>query len=174
MHLEIILFERYELTFVKLNKKEVEKVSKKIKGKILAVCLSKEKGTVKKSIESGMFIQDHGLENDAHGGKWHRQVSLLGIESINKMKGVNFKIDFGDFAENLTTKNIVLYKLVPGNKLIIGGEVILEVTQIGKKCHHDCEIKKKIGDCVMPREGIFAKVLKGGKVKTGDDIAVLS
>lgn len=148
-------------------------MNKKIKGKILAVCQSKEKGTVKKEIGSGTLIKNYGLENDAHAAKWHRQISLLGIESINKMKGNGFEIKFGDFAENLTTKGIILPKLPLGTRLTIGGSVLLEVTQIGKKCHHDCEIRKKIGDCVMPREGIFARVLKGGKVSTGDCIKVL-
>ena len=148
-------------------------MNKKIKGRILAVCQSREKGTVKKEIGSGVLIENYGLENDAHAGKWHRQISLLGIESINKMKGNGFKIKFGDFAENLTTENIILPELPLGTKLAVGENVLLEVTQIGKRCHHDCEIRKKIGDCVMPREGIFARVLKGGKVKTGDCVEAL-
>jgi len=148
-------------------------MNKKIKGIILAVCQSREKGTVKKNIGSGILLENYGLENDAHAGKWHRQISLLGIESINKMKGTDFKIKFGDFAENLTTENIILPQLPLRTKLAVGESVLLEVTQIGKKCHHDCEIRKKIGDCVMPREGIFARVLKGGKIKTGDCVKVL-
>ena len=148
-------------------------MNKKIKGKILAVCQSREKGTVKKDIGSGVLIENYGLENDAHAGEWHRQISLLGIESINKMKDKGFEIKFGDFAENLTTENIILPELPIGTKLAVGESVLLEVTQIGKKCHHDCEIRKKIGDCVMPREGIFARVLKGGKVDTGDCVEVL-
>jgi len=148
-------------------------MNKKIKGRILAVCQSREKGTVKKNIGSGILLENYGLENDAHAGKWHRQISLLGIESINKMKGTGFKIKFGDFAENLTTENIILPQLPLRTKLAVGESVLLEVTQIGKKCHHDCEIRKKIGDCVMPREGIFARVLKGGKIKTGDCVKVL-
>ncbi|MGB6606681.1 MAG: MOSC domain-containing protein [Atribacterota bacterium] len=148
-------------------------MNKKAKGRILAVCQSREKGTVKKDIGSGALIENYGLENDAHAGKWHRQISLLGIESINKMKDKGFEIKFGDFAENLTTENIILPELPLGTKLAVGESVLLEVTQIGKECHHNCEIRKKIGDCVMPREGIFARVLKGGKVKTGDCIEVL-
>ena len=147
-------------------------MDKKIQGKILAVCQSEKKGTTKKNISSGTFITNYGLENDAHAGKWHRQVSLLGIESINKMKHKDFEIGFGDFAENLATTNLVLYKLAIGTRLLIGENVLLEVTQIGKKCHHDCEIKKKIGECVMPKEGIFARVLTGGKVQAGDIIEV--
>jgi len=148
-------------------------MNKKIKGEILAVCQSREKGTVKKDIGSGVLIENYGLENDAHAGEWHRQISLLGIESINKMKDKGFEIKFGDFAENLTTENIILPELPIGTKLAVGESVLLEITQIGKKCHHDCEIRKKIGDCVMPREGIFTRVLKGGKVDTGDCVEVL-
>jgi len=148
-------------------------MNKKVKGRILAVCQSREKGTVKKDIGSGVLIENYGLENDAHAGKWHRQISLLGIESINKMKSNGFKIKFGDFAENLTTENIILPELPLGTKLAVGESVLLEVTQIGKECHHDCEIRKKIGDCVMPREGIFARVLKGGKVNTENCVEVL-
>ena len=146
----------------------------KIKGKIVAVCRSEKKGTIKKEIAEGLLIKDFGLERDAHSGKWHRQISLLGVESINKMKGKGFKIIYGDFAENLTVEGIVLYQLPLGIKLKVGENVLLEVTQIGKECHHGCEIRKKIGDCVMPREGIFARVLEGGKVKAGDEIEVVS
>ena len=146
----------------------------KIEGKIVAVCRSEKKGTVKKEIAEGLLIKDFGLEKDAHSGKWNRQISLLGVDSVNKMKGKGFKIKNGDFAENLTVEGIVLYQLPLGTKLKIAEEVLLEVTQIGKKCHYDCEIRKKIGDCVMPREGIFTRVLEGGKVKSGDEIEVLS
>ncbi len=146
----------------------------KSQGKILAVCQSEKKGTVKKNIGSGFLLKGYGLKNDAHGGKWHRQISLLGIESINKMKNKDFEIDFGSFAENLTTENIILYELNPGTKLLIGKKVLLEVTQIGKKCHHNCEIKSKIGMCIMPKEGIFARVLRSGKVIIGDTIEIIS
>ena len=158
---------------MRINDKEKKDKMDKIKGKIVAVCRSEKKGTIKKEIAEGLLIEDFGLEKDAHSGKWHRQISLLGVESINKMKGKGFKIKHGDFAENLTVKGLILYKLPKGAKLKIGETVLLEVTQIGKKCHYDCEIRKKIGDCVMPREGIFARVLEGGKVKTGDEIEVL-
>ena len=142
-------------------------------GKVLAVCRSRKKGTVKNQIESGILIEGYGLKGDAHSGEWHRQVSLLGIESINKMKKIGLEIEYGDFAENLTTEGIVLAGLSLGTRLKVGERALLEVTQIGKKCHHDCEIKKKIGDCVMPREGIFARVLSGGIVKKGDKIRIL-
>jgi len=147
-------------------------MNKKMKGKILAVCRSEKKGTVKSEIEEGLLIENFGLKDDAHAGKWHRQISLLGVESIDKIQSKGFKIKYGDFAENLTIEGIVLHQLPLGTKLKVGEDVLLEVTQIGKECHHDCEIRKKIGDCVMPREGVFARVLKGGKVKVGDDIEV--
>ena len=145
-----------------------------MKGKILAVCRSEKRGTVKSEIGEGLLIENFGLKDDAHAGKWHRQISLLGVESIDKMQSKGFKIKYGDFAENLTIEGIVLHQLPLGTKLKVGENVLLEVTQIGKECHHGCEIRKKIGDCVMPREGIFARVLKGGKVKVGDDIEVLT
>ncbi len=145
-----------------------------MKGKILAVCRSEKRGTVKSEIGEGLLIENFGLKDDAHTGKWHRQISLLGVESIDKMQSKGFKIKYGDFAENLTIEGIVLHQLPLGTKLKVGENVLLEVTQIGKECHSDCEVRKKIGDCVMPREGIFARVLKGGKVKVGDDIEVLT
>lgn len=142
--------------------------------KILAVNISKTKGVPKETIPEGNFIEDFGLEGDAHGGKWHRQVSLLGAESINKMKQV--VVDgfcTGKFAENLTTEGIVLYELPVGTKLKIG-ETLHEVTQIGKECHVGCAIRKIVGDCIMPREGIFTKVLKSGVIKVGDEIEIIS
>jgi len=142
-------------------------------GKVIAVCLSKNQGTAKEEIKKGKLVEGYGLKGDAHSGKWHRQVSLLGIESINKIKTGDIDIKFGDFAENITTKGINLPKLIIGTKLKIGKDALLEITQIGKSCHNTCEIKKKIGDCIMPKEGIFAKVIKGGTVKAGDNITFL-
>jgi MOSC domain-containing protein YiiM len=142
--------------------------------KVLAINISETKGVPKKSIPQGNFIEDFGLEGDAHAGKWHRQVSLLGAESIDKMKSL--KVDgfcTGKFAENLTTEGIILYELPIGTKLKIG-ETLHEVTQIGKECHTGCNIRKLVGDCVMPREGIFTKVLKGGVIKAGDEIKVIT
>jgi MOSC domain-containing protein YiiM len=142
-------------------------------GKVIAVNISEKKGVAKKTIEQGLFIEEHGLEGDAHAGKWHRQVSLLAQESIDKMKksGV-LNLSAGKFAENITTEGIVLYELPVGTRLRIG-VTIQEITQIGKECHGGCEIRRLVGDCVMPREGIFTRVIKGGLIKSGDVIEVL-
>jgi cyclic pyranopterin phosphate synthase len=146
---------------------------RKIKGKVVSVNISETKGVVKVPIDKGEFIEGFGLKDDAHAGKWHRQVSLLGVESIDKMKREGLDdLQLGDFAENITTSGILLYELPIGTKLKVG-ECELEVTQIGKKCHEGCAIKNKVGDCVMPREGIFARVLKGGVIKAGDDIEIM-
>jgi len=110
-------------------------MNKKMKGKILAVCQSKKKGTIKTEIREGLLIEDFGLKGDAHAGKWHRQISLLGIESINKMRDKGYQLSFGDFAENLTIEGLTLPKLPLGTKVKIGKEVLLEITQIGKECH---------------------------------------
>jgi len=141
--------------------------------KVIAINISEEKGVTKNPIEKGFFKINHGLLGDAHAGDWHRQVSLLGIESIKKMKAVG--IDFlttGQFAENITTEGLILYELPIGTKLKIG-EVLFEVTQIGKECHKGCKIKELVGECVMPKEGIFAKVLEEGCIKAGDEIVVV-
>ncbi|SHH84320.1 MOSC domain-containing protein [Clostridium grantii] len=142
-------------------------------GIILAVNISEKKGVIKKPIDKGYFIEDHGLDGDAHAGKWIRQVSLLGQESVDKMTAQGaIGLCVGKFAENLTTEGIVLYELPVGTKLKIG-ETEMEVTQIGKKCHAGCEIKNLVGDCIMPKEGIFTKVLKSGWIKPGDEIVIL-
>jgi MOSC domain-containing protein YiiM len=141
--------------------------------KIIAVCKSKEKGTKKEPIAEGMLRQDYGLVGDAHADCCtHRQVSLLAIESINKMRSLGFDVDPGDFAENLTTEGIDLVSLPIGTRLSIEKEVILEVTQIGKECHTGCAIFHQIGKCIMPKEGVFATVIRGGLVRTGDVINV--
>lgn len=141
--------------------------------KVLAVNISEKKGVPKVAIEKGYFEVDHGLVGDAHAGKWHRQVSLLGQESIEKAKAA-FVDGFctGKFAENLTTEGILLYELPVGTRLKIG-ETTMEVTQIGKECHTGCAIRELVGDCVMPREGIFTKVITPGWIKPGDEIEVL-
>lgn len=141
--------------------------------KIIAINISKEKGVPKETIEEGNLIKDFGLEGDAHGGKWHRQISLLGVESINKMTEQGVKgLCSGKFAENLTTEGIKLYELPVGTRFRIG-ESVHEVTQIGKECHVGCAIFQQIGSCVMPKEGIFTKVIVGGKIRSGDEIEIL-
>ena len=139
-------------------------------GKIIAVCTSEKKGMRKKNIGEGILRPDHGLEGDAHAGDWHRQVSLLALESIDKMRAKGLDVNPGDFAENLTTEGLVLVDLPVGTKLRIGTEALGEVTQIGKVCHDRCAIYYQAGDCVMPKEGIFIKVLTGGPVKVGDAV----
>lgn len=162
---------------IKLMKKTGGKagtyIRKEIKGKVISVNISKEKGVAKKPIEEGLFKKDLGLEGDAHSGDWNRQVSLLGIESFEKMKSDGMEnLVAGDFAENITTEGIDLYELPVGTKLVIG-ESIQELTQIGKKCHTGCEISKKVGKCIMPEEGIFTRVLKDGLIKKGDSIEII-
>lgn len=145
----------------------------KSKGKVVAINISEKKGVVKTPIPEGIFKEDFGLVGDAHAGKWHRQVSLLGVESVEKMKKLGIKgLCSGKFAENITTEGINLYELPVGTKLKIG-ETIQEVTQIGKECHSGCAIAKEVGQCIMPKEGIFTRVLKGGKIKVGDTIEIL-
>lgn len=140
--------------------------------KVKAVNVSKEKGTIKTTVESANLIEGFGIEGDAHAGKWHRQISLLAQESIELMEKQGAKgLCSGKFAENITTQGIELHTLPVGTKLKIG-EVILEITQIGKECHHGCEIKQQVGSCIMPTQGIFASVIKGGILTTNDDIEV--
>lgn len=145
-----------------------------MKGKVIAVNISKKKGEQKHSIEQGEFAADHGLKGDAHAGKGLRQVSLLGQESIDKMNQTLVKgLCSGNFAENITTQGLVLYKIPVGTKMRIG-QSVHEVTQIGKKCHDNgCAVMRHVGTCVMPSEGIFTKVIEGGVVKKGDEIEIL-
>ena len=139
--------------------------------KILAVCVSTSRGTVKVPRDKIRLIENYGIEGDAHAGAWHRQVSLLDRSSVDKLREKLPDIPAGAFAENILTDGIILYELPVGTLLNIGS-VQLEVTQIGKECHAACAIRKQVGDCVMPREGIFARVIKGGSVSSGDDITV--
>ncbi|MDA8210715.1 MAG: MOSC domain-containing protein [Clostridia bacterium] len=143
------------------------------KGKIVAVCISEKKGTRKANVGKGRLLVDFGLENDAHGGPWHRQVSLLAMESIEKMRNMGLDVKPGDFAENITTEGIDLVSLPIGTRMKIGTEAVGEVTQIGKECHTRCAIYYQAGDCVMPKEGIFIKVLQGGPVAVGDVLEVI-
>ncbi len=142
------------------------------KGKVVAVCVSKKKGTPKKDVGSGVLEVDWGLQGDAHAGKWHRQVSLLAWESIDKMRAQGLNVKQGSFAENITTEGVELHTLPVGTRMRLGSALV-EVTQIGKICHDRCAIYHLAGDCVMPREGIFVKVLEPGEIKTGDTIEVL-
>jgi len=142
-------------------------------GRILAVCISERKGERKKAISSGLLIENFGLQGDAHAGDWHRQISLLGDESIDKMRALGLDVGCGDFAENLTIIGINLPVLPIGTQLRVGATALLEVTQIGKECHQHCAIYEQAGDCVMPREGIFARVLRGGPVGKDDAVIVL-
>ena len=140
---------------------------------VIAVCISKNKGERKTPVALVELREEHGIVGDAHAGDWHRQVSLLAQESIEKMQRMGLDVDAGDFAENITTKGIDLPSLPIGTRLTVGG-VLIEVTQIGKECHTRCAIYHQAGDCVMPKEGIFARVLHGGVVKPGDLIEVVS
>ena len=145
-----------------------------IKGKIKAISVSKEKGTQKTNVPVAELRADFGLAGDAHAGNGHRQVSLLAFESIEQMQKKGANVSPGSFAENITTEGIRLPDLKVGTKLAIGESVELEITQFGKKCHNRCEIFKQVGDCIMPRQGVFAKVLKGGLIKVDDTIEVIA
>ena len=144
-----------------------------MKGKIISVNISEEKGGKKRNIGSCFLLKDKGLSGDAHAGFMHRQVSLLAMESIEKIREKGLDVRPGDFAENLTTEGFVLYELPVGTTLRTSKGVLLRVTQIGKECHARCAIFQAVGDCVMPREGIFAEVLTEGDVSTGDELEVV-
>ncbi|OUO39856.1 MOSC domain-containing protein [Megamonas hypermegale] len=141
-------------------------------GKILAVCISEKKGTLKKAIPVGEMIKDFGLKNDAHAGKWHRQISLLAVEAVRQFSNkYDMKVPAGAFGENLLVKGIDLKHLPVGTKLKCN-DILLEITQIGKKCHLGCNIQKQTGECIMPNEGVFAIVLNGGIIKANDVITI--
>lgn len=139
---------------------------------VVAVCISEIRGTKKKQMPFIDLKINHGIIGDAHAGNWHRQISLLAQESVDKLLALGIELSAGDFAENIVTKGITLNILPVGTRLLVG-ETILEVTQIGKECHNDCEIKRLVGKCVMPTEGIFAKVIKEGRIQKGDLIEIL-
>ncbi len=142
-------------------------------GKVVAINISDRKGIRKKPVKAAVIKTEFGIEGDAHASsEWHRQVSLLAVESIKKMQDLGLNVNPGDFAENITTEGIDLLKLPIGTTLTIGEGIEVEVSQIGKECHTRCAIYYQAGDCVMPKEGIFVKVLKGGKIKEGDRIVV--
>ncbi|MDL2253491.1 MOSC domain-containing protein [Ruminococcaceae bacterium OttesenSCG-928-I18] len=136
-------------------------------GKVMAVCVSEKKGTEKTDVKKASLVADHGVETDAHAGNWHRQVSLLSFEKVEEFKKKGAQVSPGAFGENLLVSGIDLRTLPVGTQLSCG-DVRMEVTQIGKECHAHCAIYHQVGDCIMPREGIFAKVLQGGEIEVGD------
>lgn len=146
----------------------------RMQGKIVAVCRSEKTGTRKEPCDEGVFLEDYGMEQDAHATRGIvRQVSLLAEASIDKMRGLGLELHPGDFAENLTVSGMDLAGLPVGTRLRIGREVVLEISQIGKACHRGCAIFQTVGSCIMPKEGIFARVIRNGKVRTGDDIEIM-
>jgi MOSC domain-containing protein YiiM len=142
-------------------------------GEVVAVCISEKKGTAKKNVGKCRFIENFGLENDAHAGNWHRQVSLLSYDEVEKFRARGAKVADGAFGENLLVKGFD-FKTYPVGTVFKCNDVVLEITQIGKQCHSECEIYRMVGDCIMPREGVFAKVLKGGSIKTGDELTLVT
>jgi len=138
--------------------------------KIVSIAISKKKGTTKKCIETAELIENHGIKEDAHAGDWHRQLSFLAAESIENASTDDFKLNFGDFAENIATTGIDWKNQPIGQVFKLGEKARVEITQIGKECHKKCAIYYRTGDCIMPKEGVFAKILKGGMIKVGDKI----
>lgn len=141
-------------------------------GKIMAVCISEKRGTQKKNIEKVRLIENFGLEGDAHGGNWHRQVSLLSYEKVRAFEEKGISVEDGAFGENLLVEGFD-FKTLPIGTRFRCGEVLLEMTQIGKECHSHCEIYQAVGDCIMPREGVFARVLHGGEIQIGDEMEIV-
>lgn len=141
-------------------------------GKVIAVCISEKKGTQKRNVKEATFIEDYGIEKDAHAGKWHRQVSLLSYDKIKEFKARGAEVIDGDFGENLVVDGIDFSSL-PIGTLFACNDVVLELTQIGKECHHGCQIFQTMGDCIMPREGVFTKVIKGGRICAGDTLSII-
>jgi MOSC domain-containing protein YiiM len=148
------------------------KPSSPVAGRLVAVSVSDAKGVAKHNVPEVTILPDWGVQGDAHAGPWHRQVSLLALESIEKMRREGLAVQPGDFAENLTTEGIGLFTLPVGTRLAVGDQVLLEVSQIGKSCHKGCAIFQQVGKCIMPLEGIFARVLRGGVARPGDAIRV--
>jgi MOSC domain-containing protein YiiM len=141
--------------------------------RIIAVCKSDKKGTKKQDVKEGLLKAEFGLVDDAHADCCtHRQVSLLAMESIDKMRALGLDVNPGDFAENLTTEEIDLISLPVGTRIAVGKQIVLEITQIGKECHAGCAIYRQVGKCIMPEEGVFARVIRGGPVRAGDQIKV--
>jgi MOSC domain-containing protein YiiM/DNA-binding XRE family transcriptional regulator len=151
-----------------------EKDTEAQKMNIVSIATSRKKGTRKHVVDEAVLIPNHGIQGDAHAGSWHRQVSFLAAESIEKARQSGLQVTFGDFAENIATSGIEWTRMEIGTRLQIGRDAVVEVTQIGKECHTKCAIYYLAGDCIMPREGVFARVLQGGKIRSGDPIRVVS
>lgn len=141
---------------------------------VVSMALSRKKGTRKTPVEEALLVKDHGLQGDAHAGAWHRQVSFLASESIARARQNGLDVGFGDFAENVATQGVDWTGLPVGTRLRIGDKAMVEITQIGKECRNRCAIYYQAGDCIMPREGIFARVLEGGMVRVGDEITIMN
>lgn len=141
--------------------------------KIESIAISRKKGTRKTAVSSARLLAGHGIEGDAHAGPWHRQVSLLAMEDIRGMQAKGLDVDFGDFAENIATSGIDLPNLPIGSRLKIGDTVLLEITQIGKECHNKCAIYYQAGDCIMPKRGVFARVIRGGNISCNDAVRMI-
>lgn len=141
-------------------------------GKVIAVCTSSQKGTQKENVRSAEIIEDFGIKGDAHAGKWHRQISLLSLERIEEFRSRGAQVEYGAFGENLVVSGYD-FKALPVGTVFCCGEVVLRLTQIGKECHHGCAIFQAMGDCIMPREGVFCQVLHGGFLKVGDEFTIL-
>jgi len=148
-------------------------VMNNIKGTVRGICISEKRGTAKQAIPEAMLLENWGVEGDAHGGSWHRQVSLLAFEKIEEFRKKGAEVDFGAFGENIIAEGFDLRNVPVGTRFKIG-EAVIEMTQIGKDCHSHCEIYKRMGDCIMPREGVFTKVISAGKVRVGDGIEIIS
>jgi MOSC domain-containing protein YiiM len=142
--------------------------------KLVSIAISKKKGIPKEPVEEAVLVQGHGIEGDAHGGPWHRQISFLSSESIDRVRKKGFDVGFGDFAENIATFGINWREIPVGTRVKLGLSALVEITQIGKKCHSKCAIYHRQGDCIMPREGIFAKVIEGGTIRCGDRVKVVN
>ncbi len=141
---------------------------------IISIAISKKKGTRKEVVDNAVLVPDHGLKGDAHAGQWHRQVSFLAEEGIEKARIRGLDVGFGDFAENIATLGIEWPKVAIGTRVQLGERALVEITQIGKECHNKCAIYYRAGDCIMPREGVFARVIRGGPIHTGDRIILLA
>jgi MOSC domain-containing protein YiiM len=150
----------------------VEFVIEAASGILIAISISRRRGIPKVNVEEAILVENWGIEGDAHAGDWHRQISLLSLGSIDRMVEMGARVKPGDFAENLTVDGFPITTLIPGHRLTIG-ETELEITQVGKECHSHCAIFQQVGDCVMPREGIFARVIRGGRISPGMKIDLI-